>query len=61
MELRQSTTPAVAAKVRYAAEGSFTVSAGKSLEIKGDEDELDASVPAGKTWTVRVELHIDES
>lgn len=41
-----------------------TLPAGKSIKIETSpqgEELLNAEVPAGKTWTVRVTVHIEET
>jgi len=62
MELVQITIPAVAEVIRYAGIGEFTVGSKEKLKIKAhSEDILNATVPDDKMWTVRIELHIDET
>lgn len=39
----------------------FEMTAGETLEIKDEEEELlSATVPAGKTWTVQIGVYIEE-
>jgi hypothetical protein len=51
----------VAAQTRYTASGSFTVTAGNNLEVKGDSNELEEAVPGGKVWTVHISLSVIET
>lgn len=42
----------------------FTLTAGKSLKIEsspGGDEHFDMTVPAGKTWNVRVFVRIEET
>ena len=61
IELR---TEALPARTTKTGNDTFTVAAGKHLIVEtspqGDEI-LDVEVPAGKTWTVTVNVYIQES
>ena len=61
IELR---TEALPARTTKTGNDTFTVAAGKRLIVEtspqGDEI-LDVEVPAGKTWTVTVNVYIQES
>ena len=51
------------ARTIKSAAGSFQVDAGQSLKIESSprgEEILDADCPAGKVWTVRIELSVIE-
>jgi len=61
IELR---TEALPARTTKAGNGTFTVPAGKTLKFEttpGGQELLNVVVPAGKTWTVTVNVYVVES
>ena len=51
----------VEAKTKYTAHDTFTVTANKKLEIKGDDMVLKTDVPSGKQWVVDMHISIIET
>jgi len=57
-------TEALPARTTKAGSDTFTVAAGKHLIVETSPqgvEFLDVEVPAGKTWTVTVNVYIQES
>jgi len=63
MDLRKVSFPAIAAKSNYSGSGEVEVSGGKHLKIETTPDGLDildAVVPGGKLWKVKIDISIEE-
>ncbi len=58
MELTKITTAAVEEVVKYTLAGNYTIT--DKIKLEMDNETLDVVVPEGKTWNVRVEIHVDE-
>lgn len=64
MELRKVSFPAIPAKSNYSGSGELEISSGKHLKIEtapGGLDILDAIVPEGKVWKVKIDISIEET
>jgi len=64
MELRKVNFPAIPAKSNYSGSGNVEVTGGKHLKIEttpGGLDILDAVVPEGKMWKVKIDISIEET
>jgi len=63
MDLRKVSFPAIPAKSNYSGSSSIEIGSGMRLKIETSPegiDILDATVPQGKTWKVRIDVKVIE-